>query len=692
MGRNILLLVLRMFNIRKKSTVAVSCLIVLTVIFLYMFATSPISQGASSKIKDLSWDAEETRDEHRSDADFEVDVPNQLCETVDIVIVCGGYHASREVVGLIKSILFYRKYPLHVHFLVDPISKLILGNLFRTWDISDFTVSFYLVDAKKEKVTWIPNKHYSNIYGLIKLIVSDFLPSEIERVIVLDIDVIFLADVRELWKFFELFKREQAIGLVDNQSDWYLGTLSYATKPWPAIGRGFNTGVILLDCTKLRKINWNKIWYSVTKEVLVNMEATVLADQDIINAVLKKYPEIVHRLPCNWNVQLSQATRSQLCYGYNISSVKVLHWNSPYKNVIVKRRFSSIFKNYFQSFTEYDGGLLKRPVEQCSEKEEPIEYHEFEEGSCQDMLYQSLQLHRTHLYILPFEYKQDGEHDVTLTVHLSYERLPMLDEISNHWHGPVSVALFLSDSETRKFFRHVKASPALSERKNIGYHVVYRNFDDSSYPINLLRNVAWQQAVTNYVFLCDIDFIPSIKFYEYLKDSVLPNHDKHSKNTFVIPAFESLWYKLDFPSTKSELLEHWDRGTILPFRSYMWSQGHAMTDYTKWKTAEKEYTVERGKDYEPYVVISKALCPSYDKRFFGFGWNKVSHIMELDAAGFRFIVLPFAYVIHMPHMASEDIMRYRTSAAYRQCTDNIKQEFVNGLISKYNLDRDKFTY
>lgn len=35
-------------------------------------------------------------------------------------------------------------------------------------------------------------------------------------------------------------------------------------------------------------------------------------------------------------------------------------------------------------------------------------------------------------------------------------------------------------------------------------------------------------------------------------------------------------------------------------------------------------------DYEPYVVVPRD-CPRYDPRFVGFGWNKVAHVMELDA-------------------------------------------------------------
>ena len=43
-------------------------------------------------------------------------------------------------------------------------------------------------------------------------------------------------------------------------------------------------------------------------------------------------------------------------------------------------------------------------------------------------------------------------------------------------------------------------------------------------------------------------------------------------------------------------------------------------------------------DFEPYVVVPKNV-PEYDERFVGFGWNKVSHILELDAQGYNTVYL-----------------------------------------------------
>lgn len=46
------------------------------------------------------------------------------------------------------------------------------------------------------------------------------------------------------WSFFISLcvSGQQVLGLVENQSDWYLGNLWKNHRPWPALGRGFNTG------------------------------------------------------------------------------------------------------------------------------------------------------------------------------------------------------------------------------------------------------------------------------------------------------------------------------------------------------------------------------------------------------------------------------------------------------------------
>lgn len=91
----------------------------------------------------------------------------------------------------------------------------------------------------------------------------------------------------------------------------------------------------------------------------------------------------------------------------------------------------------------------------------------------------------------------------------------MLEAIFKHWEGPISLALYMSDAEAQQFLRYAQASEVLKNRKNVGYHIVYK--EGQFYPVNLVRNVALRNANTPYVFLADVDFLPMYGLYDYLR-------------------------------------------------------------------------------------------------------------------------------------------------------------------------------
>lgn len=610
----------------------------------------------------------------------------QKCELIHVACVCAGHNASRDVVTLVKSVLFHRRNPLHFHFITDTVANRILSSLFQSWMVPSVQVSFYDADELKSEVSWIPNKHYSGIYGLMKLTLTKALPSDLSKVIVLDTDITFATDIAELWGIFRKFTDKQVIGLVENQSDWYLGNLWKNHKPWPALGRGFNTGVILLYLERLRRIGWEQMWRLTAERELMSMLSTSLADQDIFNAFIKQNPVLVHQLPCFWNVQLSDHTRSEQCYT-EVSDLKVIHWNSP-KKLRVKNKHVEFFRNLYLTFLEYDGNLLRRELFGCPSQASPdsvqlqADLEELDEDDqCYDFRRERLTVHRVHLYFLQYEYTPtEDDTDITLVAQLSMDRLQMLEAICKHWEGPISLALYMSDAEAQQFLRYAQASEVLKNRKNVGYHIVYK--EGQFYPVNLVRNVALKNANTPYVFLTDVDFLPMYGLYEYLRRSVVQLDMAHTKKALVVPAFETLRYRLSFPKSKAELLSMLDIGTLYTFRYHVWPKGHAPTNYAKWRTATTPYKVEWESDFEPYVVVRKD-CPEYDQRFVGFGWNKVSHIIELDAQEYDLMVLPNAFMIHMPHAPSFDISKFRSSSSYRNCLNTLKDEFHQDLSRKY---------
>ena len=178
-----------------------------------------------------------------------------------------------------------------------------------------------------------------------------------------------------------------------------------------------------------------------------------------------------------------------------------------------------------------------------------------------------------------------------------------------------------------------------------------------------------------------------------------------SKRALVVPAFETQRYRLDeFPRTKADVIRLLDEGTLFTFRYHVWTkvrikqsvshftyfqitvfnlQGHDATNFAKWRTATTPYKVGAfsvicefltpfylqilwEQDFEPYLIMAKKDVVPYDERFVGFGWNKVSHVMELAALETEFVVLPNAFIIHFPHAPSLEIAKYRSSEQYRK--------------------------
>ena len=616
------------------------------------------------------------------EARVEEDGEDDSCEVIHLAMVASGHETIRRLVVVIKSILFYRHHPIHLHFLIDTWSESILSTIFDTWRLPDVNVSYYPLSVAIRTVEWIPNTHYSGIFGLSKLTLASILPTSLSTVIVLDTDIMLAADIWELWEFAKhLRQARKQLGLVENQSDWYLGNMWKGHKPWPAVGRGFNTGVAILNLELMREQNWNETWHSAARDSLITQSKAALADQDITNAAIKRDKGLVFILPCVWNIQLSENTLSDYCFK-SAHHFKIIHWNSAAK-LDVSNIYAPHFKNLFRMFEDYDDMLFRTHLSDCNLSPQSVLptllSQQNEAEPCLDVRQEAALVHKVHPYYLNYSYKSVDEFDVTLVAQMSTDRLHMLEPLCGQWTGPLSIALYASDADLRAVRALVAASHVLRSSNRLAFHVVSRS--GRLYPVNLLRNIALRYARTPYVYLSDIDFLPMPRLYDYIREAnrVLGTE----KRALIVPAFESLLYRVDFPSNKSQLTSMLDAGKVFKFRQHVWKKGHAATNFEHWRKAKKPYRVKWVEDFEPYFVVNRNVT-RYDERFVGFGWNKVSHVMELAAQGYELVVLPEAYMVHMPHAPSPDIVGYRQSKHYRDCMQVLKKEFRRELENRYH--------
>lgn len=57
---------------------------------------------------------------------------------------------------------------------------------------------------------------------------------------------------------------------------------------------------------------------------------------------------------------------------------------------------------------------------------------------------------------------------------------------------------------------------------------------------------------------------------------------------------------------------------------------------------------------------------------------------------YELLVLPNAFMIHMPHAPSFDISKFRLSAGYRGCLQTLREEFHQDLSRRYGAAALKY--
>nr|CAH8870916.1 unnamed protein product [Trichobilharzia regenti] len=189
----------------------------------------------------------------------------------------------------------------------------------------------YISENSTDNLQWIVSRHPAGAKPFIKLLLPDVLPATINKVIIIDVDMLFNADIVELWNHFENFQGTQMIGMAVEQNPHFHFVMKKLIKEWR--GYGYNGGILLFDLFKLRSIMWNEIWISVTAYLMGSKGYLETGEQDVMNMVVFKYADLLYEIPCQWNVQLSAGADITRC---------PISWLSPVE--LRKSNYSTIHK------------------------------------------------------------------------------------------------------------------------------------------------------------------------------------------------------------------------------------------------------------------------------------------------------------------------------------------------------------
>ncbi|XP_041972722.1 beta-1,4-glucuronyltransferase 1 isoform X2 [Aricia agestis] len=259
---------------------------------------------------------------------------------------------------------------------------------------------------------------------------------------------------------------------------------------------------------------------------------------------------------------------------------------------------------------------------------------------------------------------------VCLATQSSIERLHELLRIAYHWSGPISVAVFVAGDELRLLrafttwlFRcqpdiysrlalHLAMPkerpgahgemplwvkncdlPPLPEGERQADTVAWRA--RHPYPQNHLRNLARRNCHTPYVFLVDIDIVPSRSMAEEL-EQFLAHAPRCQLCAYVVPTYELDRRVAAFPGNKSELLRLSRKKLAIPFHRKVFIYNQYASNFTRWESSGGNESSETHIShdvtnfellYEPFYVASDAV-PAHDERFLGYGFTRNTQLVK----------------------------------------------------------------
>jgi hypothetical protein len=269
--------------------------------------------------------------------------------------------------------------------------------------------------------------------------------------------------------------------------------------------------------------------------------------------------------------------------------------------------------------------------------------------------------------------------DITLTTHLSLNRMHSLAHTLMVWKGPVSAAVF---SEFQQNWTRILESLCFPVQFAVIVVVTPKKGPKQAllpYPINLLRNFAIKYSKTSQVLMLDVDYIPSFtadSIKSLLQSASLLNR---VLSVYIIPAFDvrsSVIYsgalKCNHYSTCfSKLRVLVQQQNAFPSCWETWKPAYEPTNYSFWFQTSKAYKVSYQLWFEPFFIFDKWRIPWFFSDLPYTAMDKAGHSLELSLLNTTFWVLP-------------QIFLYQAMNENRSYAEKIKAEFFEDARFAFN--------
>lgn len=163
--------------------------------------------------------------------------------------------------------------------------------------------------------------------------------NDIDSVLYLDTDTLFISPVYDVWKYFRDFNSSQIAALSPEHEDANVGWYNRFSRH-PYYGKlGVNSGVMLMNLTRMREFKWNLYMLPLYKEYKLKI---TWGDQDLINILFAYYPDKLYVFPCEFNYRPDHCMYMSVCDAPN--GIQILHGNRGYFHSEKQPIFSTIHR------------------------------------------------------------------------------------------------------------------------------------------------------------------------------------------------------------------------------------------------------------------------------------------------------------------------------------------------------------
>ena len=269
--------------------------------------------------------------------------------------------------------------------------------------------------------------------------------------------------------------------------------------------------------------------------------------------------------------------------------------------------------------------------------------------------------------------------------------LAALSRTSDAWGGYVSVGI-VAMAHSVSDIASTLAKRFPSDSSKILFSIVNQrelNREDKNfiYPMNLARNAALSNVLTEYVLLWDNGILMSPESEGALQRTKKSILTWNERSAIVVPVFEfttASFAGKGVPSTKHNLVWNIKNEELQPFGMIGDSFKYAThaTNHDLWYESKKSVRVKYEIGYQPMLLLRTPALP-FDETFYGSYLSKMHYAYELNAAGYELLVHSTAFAVTINagvsarEQANADLTNQWTIpwSCWRDFTDRIKREY-----------------